>query len=195
MKKQKKQQLFFRKGNRVILRPIQEEDLPQFQMWVNDPEVSQYLGQFFPASMEDERTWFNRISKLNKEDMTLAIVDSKTNKLIGSMGLHKIDYRAGTAVTGALIGDKNYWGKGYGSEAKMLFLEFAFHELNLRKIYSYVYEYNERSVAYSKKCGYVEEARLPAHYYRKGKYWAQIIMAVYRDSWEKLWRAYCKNTK
>ena len=66
----------------------------------------------------------------------------------------------------------------------MLLLGFAFWELNLRKVYSYVIEYNSRSTRYSQKCGYREEARLPKHYYKKGKYWDQIILAVYRDEWE-----------
>lgn len=191
----KKQQVVFRQGNRVILRPVQEEDLSQFQVWVNDPEVSQYLGQFLPASMEDERAWLSRISKSTGQDVTVALVDRKNNTLIGSMGLHKIDHRNGTAVTGALIGNKKYWGKGYGSEAKMLLLEFAFNELNLRKVYSYVLEYNARSLAYAHKCGYVEEARLPKHYYRKGQYWDQVILAVYREHWEELWKTYSQKQK
>ncbi len=182
------QKLMFRKGNKVILRPILEEDLPLFQIWVNDPEVTQYLARILPASMQDEKTWLERISKSAGSDVTLAIVDAENNKLIGSMGIHHINLSDGTATSGALIGDKDYWGKGYGSEAKMLLLEFAFHQLNLRKIYSEVIAYNKRSLEYSRKCGYIEEARLPSHYYRKGKYWDKVILAVYRKQWEKLWK-------
>ena len=62
-------------------------------------------------------------------------------------------------------------------------LEFAFNELNLRKIYSEVIDYNKRSIAYSEKCGYKIEACLPKHYYKKGKYWDKIILSIYRKNW------------
>ena len=122
----------------------------------------------------------------------MALVDAESKKLIGTMGLHQIDFRSGTAATGAVIGDAAYRSKGYGSEAKMLLLDFAFHELNLRKVYSHVVDYNKRSVAYSEKCGYVEEARIPQHYYKKGRYCDQITLAVYRKPWEKLWKQFSK---
>jgi RimJ/RimL family protein N-acetyltransferase len=72
----------------------------------------------------------------------------------------------------------------------MLLLDYAFNELNLRKVYSYVIEFNRRSSRYSEKYGYVEEARLPKHYYRKGQYWDQIILAVHRENWEKIAQDY-----
>ena len=190
----KKSKVIFRQGNKVILRPVEETDLPLFQKWMNDYEVTQYLRQIFPVSMEDQKDWLQRNLKQSNDKVTLALVDRKTKKLIGSMGLHSIDYIAGTAITGSVIGDKKYWGKGYGTEAKMMLLEFAFNELNLRKIYSYVIAYNERSLAYAKTCGYVEEARIPDHYSKGGKFWDQIILAVYRTSWEKLWKNYSKKS-
>jgi len=190
-----KKTIIFRKGNKVILRPVLEEDLHLFQVWMNDPDVTQYVRRVLPASLEDERAWMTRVSKTTSENVTLAIVDVETNELIGSMGLHNINYIDGTAKTGSLIGNKDYWGKGYGSEAKMLLLEFAFNELNLRKIYSDVIAYNKRSLAYANKCGYVEEARIPKHYFKKGKYWDQVILAVYRTPWEKIWKKYSKENK
>ncbi len=177
--------MIFRKGKKVGLRPILEEDITLFHSWINDPEVSQYMSVFGPCSLEIEIEWFKRVSKncngKISNDYTFALIDLKNNKLIGSMGIHNIDFINRTGTTGAMIGDKNYWSKGYGSEAKKLLLEFAFNELNLRKIYSEVIGYNKRSLAYSEKCGYKVEARLPKHYYKKGKYWDKIILAIYKN--------------
>jgi len=185
------EKLFFRKGTRVTLRPVLREDIEQFMIWMNNPDITQFLLRTDPVSLKQEEEWFERVSKPNGS-YTLAIVENESGKLIGSMGINQIDQKHGTAVTGAMIGSEDHRNKGYGTEAKMLLLEYAFHELNLRKIYSYVIEYNGRSARYSEKCGYVEEARLPKHYYKKGKYWDQIILAVYRDNWEKLAQNFLK---
>ncbi len=190
-----KTQIIFRKGNNVILRPVEEADIPLFQKWMNDPEITQYIRAIMPVSLAEERSWFDRVSKSASDKVTLALVDIATNQLIGTIGINNIDFRAGTATTGTVIGDKKYWGKGYGTEAKMLLLEFAFNELNLRKVYSDVFAYNKRSLAYANKCGYVEEARIPKHFYRKGRYWDKVILAVYRKPWEELWKKYSKLKK
>jgi RimJ/RimL family protein N-acetyltransferase len=89
-----------------------------------------------------------------------------------------------------MIGEKEYWGKGYGTEAKMLLLHYAFDTLNLRKICSSVISFNERSHKYSLKCGYKEEGRRKAQLFRDGKYWDEIQLAVFRKDWLLLWKKF-----
>ncbi len=187
-------QVIFRRGNKVILRPIIEDDITKFFIWMNDPEVTKFNSRCLPVSLKQEMEWFQKNSDDTKK-INLAIVDAETNNLIGSMGMHNINYVSRTATTGAIIGNKEYWGKGYGGEAKMLFLHFAFYELNLRKIYSEVLCFNERSINYSLKCGYVKEAILPMDIYKDGRYWDKVILAVYREQWEKLWIEFSKKLK
>lgn len=108
------------------------------------------------------------------------------------MAIHQIDWVNGTATTGAMIGEKEYWGKGYGSEAKMLLLDYAFNRLGLRKICSNVIAFNGRSKRYSEKCGYREEARRKAQFFRDGTYHDEIWLAVFRENWLPLWKKYQK---
>lgn len=181
-----KTNVFFRKGTKVGLRPLHEDDIPLLHEWANDKDLAQYVNNNLPLSLDQEKEWFKRASTATKTDMVLGIVEIENGTLIGTMGINKIEYPSATATTGAVIGNKEYRDKGYGTEAKMLLLEYAFKELGLRKIYSYVIEFNKRSIRYSEKCGYKEEARLPKHYFRKGKYWDKIILAVYKKDWEKV---------
>lgn len=187
-----KENIIFRKGNKVILRPILEEDLPSFLIWLNDPEVSRFIGKPIPISFEQEKEWFLNLSK-DSGKINLAIVDAEKNLLIGNIDVHNINCISAIGTTGTIIGNKDYWGKGYGTEAKMLFLEFLFHQLNLRKIYSEVIGFNERSINYSLKCGYVQEAIFPNHYYKDGQYWDKVVLALYREQWEKRWKEFSKN--
>jgi RimJ/RimL family protein N-acetyltransferase len=185
----------FLRGRRVILRPPTKADIPYFFRWLNDPDVNQYLGMFLPATEADEVEWLEKLQKTKNEQVVLMIIDAKMNKPIGTMGIHDIAWKDRRATTGAVIGEKSYWGKGYGTEAKMLLLNYAFNTLNLRKIASRVYGFNKRSRAYSEKCGYKVEAVLKREIFKNGRYHDLIIMAVFREGWLRLWEQFRKANK
>ena len=182
-------QVVFLKGKKTILRPAHRSDAPLLTQWINDPEVRQYLASIYPQTEEDEIGWIDGLSKKKPREL-IFVITLHDGTPIGVMGVHNINGVHGTATTGALIGDKQYWGQGYGSDAKMVLLEYAFNTLNVRKLYSDVIAFNERSVAYSLKCGYVEEARLKEHYYRLGRYWDQVILSVTRERFLPVWQKY-----
>jgi len=185
----------FLRGKRLYLRPLTKEDIPFFLRWMNDQEVIHFLATFLPVTEADENEWFEQLQKKKNEEIVLGIVDAKSGKLIGSMGIHRISWKDRTATTGAVIGDKKFWGKGYGTEAKMLLLNYAFNVLNLRKISSLVYSYNKRSQAYSEKCGYKVEGVLKAHIFKNGRYWNVINLAVFKKDWQPRWDAFRKTNK
>jgi len=180
----------FLKSNRIILRPIERTDIPQIIKWVNDPDVRQYISIIFPMMETDEQEWFDNLHRRKPNDMVFGIVVDE--KFIGNMGVHGISWTNGTATTGAFIGEKEYRGKGYGTEAKMLLLHYLFHTLNLHKVCSTVIAYNKRSYAYSMKCWYKEEGRRKAQLYRKGQYWDEVLLAVFREDWEPLWEVFAR---
>lgn len=183
--------LVFRAGHKVNLRPPLKKDLPLLVKWINDPEVTHFLSINFPMLEKDEEKWLERMPEQKQTDVTL-ILTLKNGKAIGVMGLHQINWVNGTATTGAIIGEKAYWGKGYGSEAKMLLLDYAFNRLGLRKICSNVLAFNGRSKRYSEKCGYQEEARRKAQFFRDGVFHDEIWLAVFRENWLPLWKKYQK---
>jgi len=174
----------FLRGENVVLRPLGKSDLPRLLRWINDPEVRYFLEAFMPMHEGEEEEWLESLSKRKPNDLVLAI-ETKEGEHIGNIGLHRISWRDRTAVTGALIGEKEYWGKGLGTEAKMLLLDYAFNTLNLRKICSQVLAFNGRSIAYSKKCGYVEEGTFRAHIFRNGEYHDLVNLAVFKKDFER----------
>ncbi len=148
--------IIFRKGKRISIGPIKKEDMPIITEYINDSEVTQFLTIDKPQSLESELEWFENLSK-RKHDVVFAIRLLDESTIIGVMGLHNIDHKNGLATTGSFIGKKDLWNKGYGTEAKMLVLEYAFNTLNLRKVCSDVYDFNGRSRRCLEKCGYVLE--------------------------------------
>lgn len=189
--KNRKSKLIFLKGKKTILRPLRKAtDFELCLRWINDPEVNQYLLVYFPVTEKKEKEWFERIAN-NPNEIVLGI-ETLDGKLIGTMALVHINGKDRTASTGALIGEKEYWGKGCGTDAKMTLLNYAFNTLNLRKINSSVYAFNKRSLKYNLKCGYKVEGVRKKQLFRNGIYHDEIIIAVFKEDWLPFWKKYQK---
>lgn len=184
----KKKHVVFLEGKRLYLRPLELSDLNEVQLYINDPDVRRYLYNIYPLSKIDEEEWIKKAMTNSPDGVTLAVVLKKDNKFLGCMGLHKIDYVGGTAMTGSMLGAKEEWNKGYAQEAKMLLLEYAFMTLNLRKVCSAAFAKNKGSIKHNLKCGYKIEGIRKKQFYRDGKYHDDVLLAIFKSDWLKLKR-------
>lgn len=178
------------KLTKVYLRPLEKDDLHRCCRWINDPELRCFLLNQSLPSLQNEIDWYDFQQKSNK-DVLLAIVNKENHVHIGNIGLHNIDWRNRLGTTGALIGEKEYLGKGYGTEAKLLLLKHAFDTLGIEKICSNVLSINPRSKAYLEKTGYKEEGCRRRQYLVDGKKVDDYIMAIFREDFELVWENYC----
>lgn len=145
---------YFKKivGKRIFLSPINPDDAETYAKWINDLDVSIYLTSAPKIySLQKER---EILEHLSKEAYCFAIVDSEKEKLIGNIGLEDVDLLDRKAVLGIFVGDKEYWSKGYGSEAIELLLDFSFNLLNLNSIMLIVHSFNKRAIRCYEKCGF-----------------------------------------
>ena len=189
MKEEKR--LIFLEGKKVILRPYDKErDLVNCQRWINDPELRRFLQNTSPITLKKEEEILDELTS-NLGNVFL-IIETKDGVPIGVMSVIKIDWIHRTAGTGAMIGEKEYWGKGLGTDAKMILLNYLFNTLNLRKINSTAFAFNKRSVAYNQKCGYKIEGIKKSEWFRDGKYVDEVMLAVFKKDWLPIWRRYKK---
>jgi RimJ/RimL family protein N-acetyltransferase len=181
-------------GKKVNLRPFSSDDISTLTRWMNDPEVREYISAILPQTEKQEEEWFN---KLGKDDGNIILgIETKDGVLIGSMGIHGIKWKGDRiCTTGALIGEKEYWGKGYGTDAKMVLLNYIFNELNLRKVCSAVISYNRRSLRYSLHCGYQIEGRRRKQIFKKGRFWDLIELGLFKNEWLLIWKRYSQTGK
>lgn len=177
------------KLTKVYLRPLEKSDASACCRWINDPEVRRFVSTQNFNSLLSEEKWIESSNK-EKHEEPLAIVDKETHLIIGNIGICHIDWINRRAVTGALIGEKNYWGKGYGTEAKLLLLKHAFDTLGLEKICSEVLSINPRSKAYLEKTGYKQEGILRRHFLVDGKMVDAYVMALFREDFYPVWTKY-----
>lgn len=178
----------FLRGKKTILRPVSISDIPLLTKWINDPDTRQFVECFLPMTEEAEKEWYASLQK--RSETSIILVIEVKSKPIGTMGIHNIKWKDGVGMTGALIGEAVYRSKGYGTDAKMALLDYAFNTLNLRKISSTVKAFNGRSLAYMEKCGYKQEGCLRQHSFENGQYWDHVILGLFKGDWLPLWEAY-----
>src|SRR5437588_12698332 len=105
---------------------------------------------------------------VGRDGWNFAIEDD--GKYIGMCGLFHFDKVAHTCEMGITIGDKAYWGKGYGRDAVRVLLDYAFCLRNAHKVWLSVNGNNERAIRAYCACGFVEEGRQRQHVWGNGKY-------------------------
>jgi UDP-4-amino-4,6-dideoxy-N-acetyl-beta-L-altrosamine N-acetyltransferase len=164
-------------GEKTRLRRIERQDIPTFVRWFSDPEVREFLMVNRPISTAEEEKWFERKLQEGSDIFAIETVDGTH---IGNIELMDMDTRHRHAELGIVIGEKAYWGQGYGSDAIRTLLRFAFEEMNLHRVSLRVYEDNARGIHAYEKCGFRIEGRLREAIYRKGRYYDELIMGVLR---------------
>jgi RimJ/RimL family protein N-acetyltransferase len=174
-------------GRLVRLRALEPADAERAYAWINDREVTRYLMARYPLSLEAEKEWVAGASRPDmSKDVPLAI-DTKDGVHIGNIGLHRISAEDRHADLGIMIGDKSYWSNGYGTDAMLTLLRFAFHEINLHRVGLGVFEFNDRAMACYRKCGFVEEGRFREQVFKDGRYRDVVRMSILRREFEALW--------
>ena len=173
-------------GNKVTLRAIELSDLNQLHAWANDPTTQDIIGNIhFPSSLEYQNKWFNKLQE-DTLNQRLAII-TKEDGLIGISSIMNIDWRNRHAWHGIVLGDKEIRGKGYGIDTVMTTMRYAFDEMNLERLDGSIIEYNTISYSmYCNKLGWKEEGRKKNYYYRRGRYFDQIIVGITKDDYYNL---------
>ncbi|MBI2914932.1 MAG: GNAT family N-acetyltransferase [Firmicutes bacterium] len=145
-------------GERVRLCPVEPADFDKLVQWANDPEVNRFTHGDYPATNEECLAWHRRVRE-NRQKQYHGIT-LKDGTLIGDVELDHIAWRSGDAELRIRIGERDYWDRGYGTDAVMCLLRHAFLKMNLARVYLRVYSWNGRAIRCYEKCGFKKEGRL-----------------------------------
>ena len=168
------------KGAHVTLRPGREEDADHFVRWFADTEVTRYLNRRMAVALYQEQEFLKKIGE-SKDDVWW-MIDAQ-GKAIGATGIHLINWLDANAMTGIIIGEKDSWGRGFGTEATRLMLDHAFGTLGLHRVALTVFEFNERAIRAYRRCGFVVEGRARESIWREGRWWDELAMSVIASEW------------
>ena len=171
-------------GEKIYLRNIEKQDLgSNYFQWLNDQEVTRWLSHgFFPNSEESMLDYYLSMAKSNKS-MNLAIIEKGSDHHVGNVALHELDPISGTMGTGIIIGEKDVWGKGYGTEAWRLMFAHAFRTLNVNCLLGGAVAENIGSLKACWKAGYKQDGVIRQYHYFDGKYHDMIPVSCLRKDW------------
>lgn len=169
-------------GQKVRLRAYTREDIPIRLSYINDVEIANFLtGDIpFPIMMHEEEKWFESIpSQPNKYMFAIETIDG--NHFIGGCSINDVDWKNSVATVGIFIGNKDYWGNGYGNDAMNILISFIFNQMNINKIRLISYSFNKRAIKSFEKCGFVIEGILRKEVFKDGVYYDKIAMGILRE--------------
>lgn len=146
-------------GSKCYLSPLTPEDAERSAQWDNDLEVALPLGDeaWTPTTAEETREGLEDAGRHHAH--LFGIVDKTSDELIGRCVLFQIDAVNRSAMMGIVIGEKGYWGKGYGRDAIRLLLDYAFNLLNLNSVMLRTFSFNERALRCYRAVGFREIGR------------------------------------
>jgi len=176
------------KGEKVLLRPLKRTDIANFLNWFNDVEVTQYLNFYLPMTEMAEEKWIedagSRIQAGTDVGFVIEAIEGDSAKPIGSIGLAGINPKDHGASLGITIGEKDYWGNGYGTEATRRILDYGFQQLNLHRISSSAFAFNERSIRLHKKVGFKEEGLQREAIFKNGQFHDLVMFGILWGEWK-----------
>jgi RimJ/RimL family protein N-acetyltransferase len=162
-----------------------ETDADIIAHWSRDSQFWR-LAHTDPALPESAKAVTRDIEVQPIDRLSFSIRTLADDRLIGLIDLYTVYWSHREAFMGIHIGERDYWGKGYGTDALRVLLRYAFDELNLQRVSLSVLEGNERAVRSYEKCGFRYEGRERQVWAYDGRRWDEVYMGLLRSEWQTL---------
>ena len=165
------------RGDLVTLRSVLKNDNASYFKWINDKQLVLNNGSYRPISEQEHEKWFNNVI-LHPENLIFSIIENKESKLIGTCSLRHINQVHQNAELQIRIGEYDYQNRGLGSDAVRLLIDHGFSNLNLKRIYLYVFCDNKKAIRAYEKCLFSFEGRLRKAAYINGEFVDVDLMSI-----------------
>lgn len=163
----------------IYLVPFEQEHIQLFHQWRNNIEVMELASPVIEQYSLEETVYFVEHAMLSANDGEhYVIMQSREDLAIGYVSLINIDYDNFSADCMIEIGNVDYWGRGLGTMAMEVILEYVFNELNLNRLGLQVFSFNERALKMYQKLGFKEEGRKRSAICRLGTYYDIVLMSL-----------------
>ncbi|WXG43382.1 MAG: GNAT family protein [Promethearchaeati archaeon SRVP18_Atabeyarchaeia-1] len=172
-------------GRRIYLRTFSKDDLRHTLRWSSDPEIRRLIGEVTAATQAEAKKWYREL-RADKDRIWFAIVLRESDRVIGEAGLLRMFRPWRCTDMTIIIGEKDTWGNGYGREAGLLLLDYAFKVLGFHRISIGVVGLNERALRFWEKLGFKKEGIERDGYFCDDKYSDFVMMSILENEFEAL---------
>jgi RimJ/RimL family protein N-acetyltransferase len=171
-------------GSKVRLSPLIPADVPSLTRWQTDSEYLRLLSAepAFPKNEQQVAEWV-RDGQRGRDNYLLGIRALPDDVLIGFIELGEVLWTHRNSWLAIAIGERAFWGQGYGYEAMSLALDFAFNELNLHRIQLSVYSYNQRGIRLYERLGFQREGIYREYLLRDGQRYDMLLYGILSHEW------------
>lgn len=166
------------KCNNLLLRRPTQDDVEELVELKNNKAASRLLGGNTPIYTQESISRWIDFHNNNLEEVLLVIYDEIRSKLIGHVGLYKIDRVAMKTEFGILLADDDSRGKGYGTICTKTMVDYAFDVLGMHKVYAQVLSDNKASKAMFRKCGFQIDGVFRDDVLKNGHYYDVLMMSI-----------------
>ena len=171
-------------GKKILLRAIEENDLPLLRDMLNSPEMEgNVVGWSLPVSEKLQNEWYAR--SLTDQNSIRLIIDLKQYGSVGLVTLHDLNWKNRSASVGIKISNK-YRSLGIGTDAVMAIMRYAFDELGLHRLESTVFDDNVASINLFKKCGWFVEGTKREAVYKAGRFRNLHVIGILVNDYRSL---------
>ncbi|MCY9592983.1 N-acetyltransferase [Paenibacillus chitinolyticus] len=172
-------------SSRVSFRKTTEEDAAVYHTWRNDMEVMRTTNPSLDLfTYAETRQFVEQVILGSGTSKSYMILDKLSERPIGITSLIQLDFKNRSAECILDIGEKEFWGKGYGNESLRLLLNYAFHELNLHRVSLRVFAFNDKAVALYEKIGFKREGISRQALFREGQWHDLLHMGILQEEYK-----------
>ncbi|MBV9282234.1 MAG: GNAT family N-acetyltransferase [Chloroflexi bacterium] len=164
-------------GNIVNVRAVEPTDYQHIWRWVNDPEVMLYWGRPGNTVSLAEVSALEEV-RARRDDSRKYIIETTEGQAIGQIDYYNLVWEERSAWVSIQIGEPDYWGGGYGTDAMRTLLRYLFGQLGLHRVSLNVHASNLRAQRSYKKNGFVKEGVLRDWHYVNGEWVDGVVMGV-----------------
>ena len=162
-------------GEHIALGPLRRDLIPLLTRWVNDLSITRTIGFVTPMTIERETAWYEQVTS-DPSEITFLLYERATMRPVGTTGLSHIQHGDRSAMFGIFIGEPDARGRGYGTEATHLLLDYAFTALGLHNVGLEVAEWNVAGQRAYARAGFRVCGRRRQCWQMGGRLWDEIHM-------------------
>jgi hypothetical protein len=173
------------RGKKVYLDTVEPGDLETLREWRNLPEYRKYFREYQEINSDMQKKWYEAKVVGDNTTLMFSIRDTKNDELLGCCGLCYINWVHRNADLSLYIGKNHCYidDEGIAEESLRLLWDYGFKELGLKKIWTELYEFDNKKIELYTQLGMTIDGTWRSQYFYDGRWWDSKLLEILDSEW------------